>query len=93
LLQRFHSQGLSQQANSWVGTGANQPITPDQAEQGLGSDRVQEIASRAGVSPGIARTALATILPMVVDHLTPNGQVPEHQGVVQRISSLLNRAA
>lgn len=93
LLQSFQSAGLGQQANSWVSTGQNQQVSPDQVEQGLGSGPLNQIASRAGVSPAIAKVALAAILPMVVDHLTPEGQVP-HGGMLSgMIGRLIGRAA
>ncbi len=93
LLQNFHSAGLGQQANSWVSTGQNEQVSPDQVEQGLGSGPLNEIASRAGVSPTVAKVALAAILPMVVDHLTPQGQVP-HGGMLSgMIGRLIGRAA
>ncbi len=93
LLQGFHNSGLGDKADSWVGTGQNQQLSPDEVEQGLGSDQLNQIASKAGVSSGIAKAGLAAILPMVVDHLTPNGQVPEGSGLSGMIGKLLGRAA
>lgn len=93
LLQQFHNSGLSDQANSWVSTGHNQQISPDEVEKGLGTEELSEIASKAGVSPGIAKTGLSAILPMIVDHLTPNGQVPEGGALSGVIGRLLGKAA
>ncbi len=93
MLQGFHNSGLGDKADSWVGTGQNQQLSPDEVEQGLGSDQLNQIASKAGVSSGIAKAGLAAILPMVVDHLTPNGQVPEGSGLSGMIGKLLGRAA
>ncbi len=93
LLQGFHNSGLGEKANSWVGTGQNQQLSPDEVEKGLGSDQLNQIASKAGVSSGIAKAGLAAILPMVVDHLTPNGQVPEGSGLSGMIGRLLGKVA
>ncbi len=93
LLQGFHNSGLGEKANSWVGTGQNQQLSPDEVEKGLGSDQLNQIASKAGVSSGIAKAGLAAILPMVVDHLTPNGQVPEGGGLSGMIGKLLGKVA
>ena len=41
------------------------------------SDRIQAIAAKVGVSPETAKSALALILPQLIDHLTPNGEVPQ----------------
>ncbi len=93
LLQGFQNSGLGDKANSWVGTGQNQNLSPDEVEKGLGEDQVNQIASKAGVSPGIAKTGLSAILPMIVDHLTPGGNVPEGGALSGLIGKFLGRAA
>ena len=77
LLQQCTAKGLGSVCSSWIGTGQNMPISAEQVENVLGPDRVQAIAAKVGVSPETAKSALATILPQVVDHLTPTGEVPE----------------
>jgi uncharacterized protein YidB (DUF937 family) len=76
LLEAFQKQGLGGVVNSWVGTGANQAVSPDQVQSALGNQQVQEVASKLGVSPQEASSHIAQWLPSVIDHLTPNGQVP-----------------
>jgi uncharacterized protein YidB (DUF937 family) len=93
LLQGFHNAGLGEQTNSWVSTGQNQQVSPDQVEQGLGSGPLNQIASRAGVSPTVAKIALAAVLPMIVDHLTPGGNVPHQSALAGMIGRLMGRAA
>jgi uncharacterized protein YidB (DUF937 family) len=61
---------------SWVGNGQNQPVSGEQVQNVLGNDKVQEVASKLGISASEASSAIAQVLPHVVDHLTPNGQVP-----------------
>lgn len=77
LVQQFTSKGLGSIVNSWVSTGQNLPITADQLTRGLGGDQVQEIAAKAGISPEAAQSSLAQLLPQIVDHLTPNGEIPQ----------------
>ena len=77
LVQQFTAQGLGHVVNSWVGTGQNLPISPSQLQSVLGSERLQAIAAKAGISPEAANAGLAQILPQMVDHLTPNGEVPQ----------------
>ncbi len=77
LVQQFASQGLGHIVNSWVGTGQNLPISPEQLQSVLGSEQVQSFASKAGISPELAQSTLAQVLPQVIDHLTPNGEVPQ----------------
>ena len=73
LAQSFEQQGLGGVVQSWIGSGQNQPISGDQVQNALGSDKIQEIAAKLGSSPSVASSTLAQYLPQVVDHLTPNG--------------------
>jgi uncharacterized protein YidB (DUF937 family) len=75
LVDSFHQQGMGGLVSSWVGTGTNQPITAEQITNVLGQDRVAAIASKIGMSPEDASSKLAEYLPMVIDKLTPHGQV------------------
>jgi len=76
LIGAFEKSGLGGVASSWVGSGPNQPISPQQVQSGLGSQAVQDVATKLGVSPDVAGGIVAQLLPHVIDHLTPNGQVP-----------------
>ena len=75
IVQAFQKNGLGDIVNSWVGTGKNLPVTPDQIKQGLGSDFLSQLASKAGVSPDAASTQLSSLLPDVIDKVTPNGKI------------------
>ena len=75
IVQAFQKNGLGDIVNSWVSTGQNLPITPDQIKQGLGSDFLSQIAGKAGVSPDAASTQLSSLLPNVIDKVTPNGKI------------------
>jgi uncharacterized protein YidB (DUF937 family) len=61
--------------NSWVGTGNNLPVTPQQIQQGLGGDLLSQLAAKAGISTDTAGAQLAGLLPDLVDKLTPTGKV------------------
>jgi uncharacterized protein YidB (DUF937 family) len=75
LVSTFQQKGLAGVVNSWVGTGANLPISADQIEQALGEKRVQQIAAKFGVDPQTLNGQLAQVLPTAVDKLTPNGKI------------------
>jgi uncharacterized protein YidB (DUF937 family) len=77
LVQQFHDKGLGSLVSSWVGTGQNLPISTDQLQHVLGSEQVKQLAAQAGISPETASSHLTQLLPMLIDKLTPNGQVPE----------------
>jgi uncharacterized protein YidB (DUF937 family) len=83
LIQSFHQKGLGDVVNSWVSTGQNQPISPDQVHSALGSDTVQQLASSAGVSTEAASSSLSQLLPTFIDKLTPNGQLPQQGNLMQ----------
>ena len=89
MVQSFHEKGLGGVVSSWVGSGQNMPITADQIHQVLGSDQVKALAARAGISPEQAGSAIAQLLPGIVDKLTPNGEVPAHGNVMEMVGGLL----
>jgi uncharacterized protein YidB (DUF937 family) len=77
IVAQLEQQGLGGTVRSWVGTGANQPITADQIHQAFGSDTVKELAAKVGLSPQDLAAKLSAILPQAVDKLTPGGTVPK----------------
>lgn len=94
LLEAFTRNGLGEQAQSWVGTGANLPISGDQLQQVLGSDMLSGIAQQLGMSQQDASSGLAGLLPQLVDQLTPQGKLPEGGlGDLSSIMAMLGRRA
>jgi uncharacterized protein YidB (DUF937 family) len=91
LLQKLHSGGLGGAVQSWIGTGQNQAVTPDQLRGALGDDQLQELASKARVSPQQASTGLASILPALVDKLSPNGQLHDEGTMSKMLDALKGR--
>lgn len=77
LVEQFSKAGLGQQAQSWVSTGQNLPISAEQIMQVLGGQGgpLQQLAQQFNVPPAQAAGGLADLLPSVVDHLTPNGAI------------------
>lgn len=77
LVDSFKEKGLGDIMSSWISTGKNLPISPEQVEEGIGQERVNQFATEAGMSPEAAKSKLAELLPGVVDKLTPQGHLPE----------------
>ncbi|MER9076792.1 YidB family protein [Mesorhizobium sp. M0904] len=77
LLDKLKDAGHGNVANSWVGTGQNQPINPNDLGSALGPQIIQEIAQRTGLNQQELLQQLSAALPGLVDQLTPNGQVPQ----------------
>jgi uncharacterized protein YidB (DUF937 family) len=77
LVQSFKEKGLGDIVSSWVGTGDNQPINADQISNTLGSETLQNLAAKAGISSTEVSSLLAQHLPGLIDKLTPDGVIPE----------------
>ena len=77
LVNKMQQSGLGDVANSWVGTGENQVIAPDQLGNVLGSDMISGLTKQLGMNQGDLLGQLSQMLPQVVDKLTPSGQVPQ----------------
>lgn len=73
LVQQFREKGLGEVVDSWIGPGGNHAITADQIQQVLGQDRLNEIASKFGMSADDVSAKMAELLPSVVDKMTPGG--------------------
>ncbi|MDE2385422.1 MAG: DUF937 domain-containing protein [Alphaproteobacteria bacterium] len=76
LVSHMQANGAADVAQSWVGTGANQPISGAQLSQVLGPDLVNKISASTGLTPDQIMQQLSAVLPQVVDHMTPQGQMP-----------------
>jgi uncharacterized protein YidB (DUF937 family) len=76
LVSSFEQQGLGGVVSSWVGTGPNEPIAPQQVQNAVGAGPIQKVAAKLGISNDDASVKIAQLLPGIIDHLTPNGQMP-----------------
>lgn len=89
LSRSFEEKGLGDVISSWIGTGANRSISPDQLSQVLGRGRIDELARKSGLSASQAPGILAAVLPALIDKLTPDGQVPQRAALADRGKALL----
>jgi uncharacterized protein YidB (DUF937 family) len=76
LIGKLTAGGAGPQVNSWVGPGANQPIQPGTLGSVLGPNTLNELSQRTGMSQQDLLNQLATVLPQLINHLTPNGRMP-----------------
>jgi uncharacterized protein YidB (DUF937 family) len=86
ILSKMQQSGLGEIAASWLGTGANAPISPDAVTDLIGSDQLAAFASRFGLSAESAKTAVASALPEMVDKASPDGSPLE--GLLGNIGGL-----
>src|SRR5262245_28346327 len=76
LVNQFRQSGLEDVINSWIGTGQNQAISPNELRDALGQKTVNDLSRRSGAPQDDLLSQLSKYLPVVIDRLTPNGQMP-----------------
>ena len=81
VINQFQTNGLGPTVQSWVGTGPNQPVSPEQLQSVFGHSQVQGMANQAGMAPQDFLSQLSQHLPAAVNGMTPNGQLPEEGSV------------
>jgi uncharacterized protein YidB (DUF937 family) len=80
LLQQLQNSGLGPQVASWLGNGANMPVTADQLKNALGDQHLQQLARQLGLPVDQILAQLSQHLPAAVDHMSPNGTLEEQAG-------------
>jgi len=89
-INRFDSVGLGDTARSWITTGDNTPLSNEQLESALGEGTMASVADQAGVDRETATTAIAGMIPAVVDDLTPDGEIPDESNLLSKIGGFLS---
>ena len=76
VVNEFERNGLGATVQSWVGTGPNKSISPDEVQRAIGPDLLQQLAAKSGLSVQELAQKLSQVLPDAVDKMTPNGSIP-----------------
>ena len=92
ILAALDSSGLNDLVSSWVGSGANQSISADQLSDVLGGDTLSQFAGQAGIDASAAGGVLASLLPSLVDQLSPEGKLPDSDSLQDALKGLLDAA-
>jgi uncharacterized protein YidB (DUF937 family) len=82
LVQLFQQKGMGDMVSAWIKTGPNPPISGPQVQNVFGGDQIAQLAAKLGVPPQMASSQLASVLPTLIDKLTPEGQIPQGGGSV-----------
>jgi uncharacterized protein YidB (DUF937 family) len=85
LMKQLQQGGQGDTASSWVGKGENKAISPGDLSSALGADQIDAIASQAGMSRNDLLQGLSQYLPGVIDHLTPDGRLPDENELSGRL--------
>lgn len=89
-IDRFKRVGLGSTIDSWITTGDNTPLSNEQLESAVGEETIASIAADTGVDRSTATSALAGMIPSVVDTLTANGTVPDDSSLMSRIGGFMS---
>jgi uncharacterized protein YidB (DUF937 family) len=82
LVERFRQGGLEEILKSWIATGPNKPISPNQLQRALGPDTVDGLSRETGLPRDDLLSQLSRILPEVIDRLSPNGKLPKDEDLL-----------
>lgn len=85
LLNQFQQKGQGDAANSWVSNGPNKQISPGDLANALGADQIDHLVSQSGMSRDELLSGLSQYLPDAINHLTPDGRLPNENEVSSRI--------
>jgi uncharacterized protein YidB (DUF937 family) len=84
LQHMFQQGGLGNVVSSWISSGQNLPVSASQLQNVLHGGALQQAAQQSGIDPSQLTSMMTTLLPHLVNHLTPNGQVPD-AGTLQQM--------
>ncbi|MBN8991335.1 MAG: DUF937 domain-containing protein [Rhizobiales bacterium] len=85
LLKQFQEKGQGDAANSWVSNGPNKEIAPGDLASALGADQINSLAAQSGLSSDELLKGLSQYLPDVINHLTPDGRLPNEHEISSRL--------
>src|SRR5262245_30743274 len=88
LQKMFQDKGLGNIVSSWIGTGQNLPISADQLQSVLHGNALADMASKSGMDVNQLASMFSQLMPHAVDHVTPNGQVPDDNALSQMMKGL-----
>lgn len=88
IIEQFTRAGFGQQAQSWVGTGANMPIGPEDLMKVFGQGQLQQWGQQLGLNPQETAGSLSSVLPEIINQLTPKGQVTQGNEFDSLLSAL-----
>jgi uncharacterized protein YidB (DUF937 family) len=83
LFKQFQQNGLGDAVDSWINTGPNKSVAPDQISNALGPEVIENLSQRTWLSKDQITQILSQVLPGMVDQLTPQGRLPTQQEIAR----------
>ncbi|GEP43917.1 YidB family protein [Brevifollis gellanilyticus] len=90
LMQKFQEAGLQDKFASWVSTGPNESVQPDQLEAAFGAGQIADLAKKVGIDSGTLLPLLSQFLPQIIDKLTPDGVVDNPHPSTDQLQSVIS---
>lgn len=92
ILQTLKNGGLTEQVDSWVGTGTNLNVSAQQIGSALGDSVLTSIATKLDISKEELTAKMAEYIPDVVNQVTPNGVVENNPALIMsRLMGMLKQ--
>ena len=88
LQSMFQQGGLGNIISSWIGSGQNLPVSSSQLQNVLHGGALQQAAQQAGMDTSQLTNMMSTLLPHLIDKVSPNGQLPDASGLQQMLKGL-----
>ena len=88
LQSMFQQGGLGHIMSSWIGNGPNLPVSANQLQNVLHGGALQQAAQQAGMDSSQFTSTMSTLLPHLVDKVSPNGQLPDASALQQMLKGL-----
>jgi len=88
LVNQFTTAGLGEIIGSWISTGPNMTASPEHIRMALGQQQVQQMAQNSGLSVDSLLAGLAQQMPALINHITPQGQIPQQSSLEQTLGQL-----
>jgi uncharacterized protein YidB (DUF937 family) len=88
LQSMFQQGGLGHIMSSWIGNGPNLPVSANQLQNVLHGGALQQAAQQAGMDSSQFTNTMSTLLPHLVDKVSPNGQLPDASALQQMLKGL-----
>jgi len=93
MAESFKGRGMEDIINSWIGTGKNMPISLEQILKALGNDRIRGYSEEAGIPQEEISGGLASLLPEIIDKLTPQGRIPDSSSLEEQLMEMKKKIA